>query len=478
MMQAVRSVFDPKGLCNPGKILPAEIPGAKTPQRVEPPALLPDIAAAAIGLVGRAHSVTGTQAEAFALDGQRPQAAIFPASQGQVAQVLEWADSRGIAVVPFGGGTSSGMGNPLRRYDLALCLGRMNHVLDYRPADMVITVQAGITIAALQEALARSGQFDPHNPPIPPLPGRATVGGVIAADAGSPLRCAYGPVRNHLLQVTAVLPGGVVIKSGAPVAKNVAGYNLCRLLTGSLGTLAVITSATLRVAPLPRSTAAVAAAFSGASRAAEAAAQISASEICPAFVELLSPAMARPEIVRHIAGRHCVVAGAQGNESAAAWQRERLLDMFREAGADSVEVLPDAQAGLRALSDLHHPEGISCRATLPPAALANFCWHAESTADSLGIELAYICHSANGIADIRLGGGASQEDAIISALERLREAARNADGHLVLTAAPAEVKARFSTWGEPDKSLRIAQGLKQAFDPNGTLSPGRFLGGI
>jgi len=526
-MRAVRRAFDPLERCNPGKVFPEQgeptlvPPAGGAPQ---PPAAS-QVRPAVAGIVGRTQVV---------FDEDRGEAVASPGSIGQVAQLLEWAHRSGVAVVPRGGGTATplavwpshdrssplmgpfriplgpfrvpegedegggeipltptlphsggrGTGGTVRAEGferqpaaglpesrVGLSLARLNSVVHYEPADLVITAQAGITIAALQQVLASGGQFLPIDPPFAD---RATLGGVIAANSAGPLRCAHGTVRDLLAQMRAVLAGGALIRSGAPCVKNSAGLDLGRLFTGSFGTLGVIVEATLRVLPLPESEVAFAASFSDVSRAAQAAVRVRCSDAEPRFLELLGPAMASADLVGRISGKYWLAVGTMGSRKSVALQSDRVRAILADEGAESIEQLPSA--GLRErLAQLHCPDGTSCRVSVPPASLGMFLWQTEAAAP--GPELRYICHAGSGIADLRLEDGLPTAR-ILSLLETLRSSASDCAGSLLLTGAPAAILERFHPWSSSPSGFEVMRTIKQSLDPRNIMNPGALCRGL
>ncbi len=184
----------------------------------------------------------------YSVDGIVPDSVAVPENESEVAALLQSAAAAEIVVVPWGAGTKQDLGHPLDRVDLVLSLERLNRVVDYVPADMTITVEAGMPLATLQSHTARNGQYVALDPP---RADRATMGGIVAAASHGPRRGAYGGVRDQLLGVRIALADGRVVKCGGKVVKNVAGYDMTRLVAGSLGTLGVITEVSMRLRPLP-----------------------------------------------------------------------------------------------------------------------------------------------------------------------------------------------------------------------------------
>ena len=190
----------------------------------------------------------------------------------------------GQAVVPWGAGTKQGWGNAPRAYDLALDLSALDRILEYEPADLVVTVQAGTPLAALQRRLGEAGQFLALDPPYA---ARATLGGTLATNASGPSRLLYGTARDLVLGMQVATPAGDLVKSGGKVVKNVVGYDLNKMHIGGLGTLGVMTEVTFKVHPLPRAEATVGATFGALGPAHEVAGRLFRSVLYPRAVELL-----------------------------------------------------------------------------------------------------------------------------------------------------------------------------------------------
>ncbi len=186
--------------------------------------------------------------EADAVAGVRPAVVVEPADEAGVAATLAHADREGLKVLPRCAGTQLGLGFPPTGGDVLLSTAGLNKVVEHAPGDLTVTVEAGVSLGALQEALAPAGQWLALDPALPP---HATIGGIVATNASGPRRLRYGGVRDQIIGVRVVRADGTAAKGGGKVVKNVAGFDLPKLLTGSLGTLGVIVSATFRLYPLP-----------------------------------------------------------------------------------------------------------------------------------------------------------------------------------------------------------------------------------
>ncbi|MCH7713672.1 MAG: FAD-binding oxidoreductase, partial [Chloroflexi bacterium] len=221
----------------------------------------------------------------YAVDGLVPQTAIRPATRQAVSQTMAWAFSENLAVLPRGGGTQMALGNIPGKMDLVLDLRRLDAVLDFQPEDLTVTVEAGIALTTLQDALAQGGMFLPLEAP---LAQKATAGGILAANTSGPRRFAYGLPRDWLIGIAVVSANGTETKAGGKVVKNVTGYDLNRLYTGSLGTLGVIVEATFKLAPLPAHSQALAAPFDSIGAALEAGRDLLDQPYSPQGVQVLN----------------------------------------------------------------------------------------------------------------------------------------------------------------------------------------------
>src|ERR671911_528730 len=194
-------------------------------------------------IVGEEHVRQAFDADA--VDGVEPSLVVEPATIEETSEVMKLASREGLAVSPRGGGTKTGLGNPPRQVDLILSTARMDEIIEHVPGDQIVRAQAGLKLQDLQESLAESDQLLGIDPPEE----GGTVGGIVAANASGPRRLRYGTVRDLIIGIKVVLADGTVAKAGGKVVKNVAGYDLSKLFTGSLGTLGVIAECNFRLHP-------------------------------------------------------------------------------------------------------------------------------------------------------------------------------------------------------------------------------------
>ncbi len=434
-------------------------------------------------LVGSAHCLAGADRGPFVVEGRTPCAVVFPGSVEEASRVVAAAADAAVPVIPWGGGTQMGLGAPPRDSALVVGTGRLARIVEYEPADLTATIEAGITMDALQSALGAKGQWMSLDPP---LPARATLGGVLAANGSGPRRHLYGTARDLVIGLRVVGPDGAVVRSGGKVVKNVAGYDMAKLYLGSLGTLGLIVEATVKLRPLPEADRACWGAFADLGAAGAAVRAVMASDLVPHSIELLdAEAAAACGAAMPASGGAALLLGFDGLASPVAWQLGEAGRLLRGVGAGTVTALdePAAAAMLGRVRDLRaavaEPLAVA-RAALLPSQVAPFLAEAAAGARTAGLRLVAAAHAGSGIATLMLTPreGAGREAAAVKTLARLRDHARAAGGELVLEWAPLAVKEEVGVWDAPSPAVRLMQGIKAQLDPKGIMNPGRFVGGI
>jgi glycolate oxidase FAD binding subunit len=406
-------------------------------------------------------------AAAFAIDGCAPQRVEVPATIDELARCAAAAHAANLAVIPVGNGTQLHIGRPPERYDLALSTQRLDRVLAHAAADMTVTVEAGGTLAVLNAALAPAGQRLPLDPPHPE---HTTIGALIATDASGPLRLSHGKVRDLLIGITVVLADGTLARGGGRVVKNVAGYDLMKLFTGSFGTLGIIVQATFKLRPLPEQEMVCV-------LPAEWAADLPSAGLAPEYVESISRAGAPCVGLESPA----VVLGCGGTAEEIVAQREGLQNRVGHGGlrvcstADGTRLYAALRDFPAAPSD--GGEGTcGCKVSVLPSQLASFLRRVEEEAARREVEPMILSHVGSGVAFIRFNARAA--DQVPSFAEWLRTTVRAAGGWAVFDLLPTRLKDRIDPWGTELPGLQLMRGIKRTLDPTGCLSPGRFVGGI
>ncbi len=402
---------------------------------------------------------------AFAVDGLTPQAAVAPSSYEQVAEVLRYAHTEGLAVIPRGSGTHMHIGNVPSRYDIGLSLLRLDQVVEHEPADLTVTCQAGITLDRLQRHLGQHGQFVPLGPAWGE---EATIGGILAANASGPSRHSHGAPRDFTIGMKVVTADGRITKAGGRVVKNVAGYDLCKLYIGSLGTLGVIVEAAFKLAPIPKVERTAVAAFNTPGQACAFAADLQHRRLSLRAVQLLN-ATAAPTVGLAQQGLCALVLDLAGTPQAVERSRREIGDLARDAAADLHDEENAArgwESGMRLAST--EKAYLLCKATALPTHLSDLIESLE-TVDGPPHILALPTVGVLYASWPRL------EDAE-AAVDRLHTAVTAVDGSLVLERCPLDIKPHLDVFGDPPPSFDLMRRVKEQFDPKGVLSPGRQVG--
>lgn len=394
-----------------------------------------------------------------AIDGVIPQWVVEPANAESVAAVLQWCTNRREPVVIRGGGTHLEWGRPPAAVGVVLSLRALDRILRYEPGDLTVTVEAGCPISKLNRELAAHGQWLPFDV----FNDAETIGGAIATNDCGPLRHRYGTPRDLLIGTRLATADGRLASSGGQVVKNVAGYDLGRMVTGSFGAYAAVVSATFKLAPVPAATVTLAAEFTDARSLASAAEAISASQLDPMVVEADATFAAdhRYQLLVRFGG----TPAANAEQADAAYQL-----VSRSAPRASALVSADDERELWWAWMRRHrsPAGLTLRASWMPARLADALALVERVHHDASIPMAFTGRATVGSGTIQADG---DPGALAAVVEQLRHA--EALGHVVLMRAPAAVKARADVWGAPGSAAVITRALKHALDPSGVLNAGR-----
>ena len=391
------------------------------------------------------------------------------------------------------------LGNPPTSYDLALDLTALQDLQEHRPGDLTATVQAGITLEALQGKLTRNGQFLPLDPP---LPERATIGGLLATGSCGPLRASFGLPRDLLLGMTVALADGALTHSGGTVVKNVTGYAMEKLHSGALGTLGVILEATFKLAPIPREERTLVAAFDEPKEACAASREILRAGLAPLALEVLNSrawetvlassklqlsSSDREHDSAGGSGLYWLVARFGGRAAAVARQEREALASCKNQGAGEVEVLKKGEADplWQTVCNLGWEEPyppLALRVAVSTSQGPQALTEVEALRDSRGQRPAVALHATHGVLRAFWGdvpeGLSSPAEAVATTLIELRGKIAALNGSLVLERAPSEIKRRVNVWGPVGEDLAVMRRLKEQYDPKGILNPGRFVGGI
>jgi glycolate oxidase FAD binding subunit len=397
---------------------------------------------------------------------------IAPATEAEVAEAVRAAYEASRAVFPLGGGTALDFGIAATTPGQTLNLSGLNRIVDYTPRDMTIIVEAGMRLHDLAETLAAEGQ---HLPIDVPRDGKATIGGVVATNWSGPRRLGHGTIRDYVIGIHAVDGRGTLFKGGGRVVKNVAGYDFCKLLTGSLGTLGVITQLSLKVKPRPECTATVLCECADLSVAESVLNALANLEATPAAIDLLVSKSWGNESANHSS----VAIRLEGSESEIAWLTAHVQSAVSTAGGAAARALPAAEADElwrrqiefsdRGAGEPDDGSPMVMKISLPSSAVADMIGKLLAADENCTIQ----AHAGNGIIFARFSQF-RHDDLTKVLVAKLRPAAVHLGGSLIVVRSKLEGLTSHVVWGcRTDTSVLLEQ-IKFQFDPRNILNPGRF----
>jgi len=428
-------------------------------------------------IVGEQHTTDDpARTAAFAVDEVSPRAAVEPASAEEVAAVMKYAHAHDLVVVPAGGFTHQFAGAIPGVIDILLRTTRLKAREHYDPGDMMIGVGAGTTLTEVER------QIGPHQQMLPldaPQPEKCTVGGALASAAHGPSKQFYGGLRDYCTGVRFVTAGGKIAKAGAKVVKNVAGYDLMKLLIGSFGTLAVITGASFKLFPRARQTRTFIAKFEELEEAIAFRDMVLHSPLAPLCLELVSP---DAQAMLHGGSRPAsdpawhVVLRASGSNTVLARYRAEL----RSAVTSEVE---DDHPLWRQLAEFPHTLFVHSHNAMLlriDVALQDVRAVVEA-AQRAAMDNNFVCAVTGrvgagallvGFAPVAVDPPAAVQ--YVNAVSFLRGAVHR-HGSAIVLRCPVEAKRHFSVWGSTPNDMATMQAIKRAFDGKNILNRGRFL---
>ncbi len=453
--------------------------------------------------------------QGYAVEGLAPQAVAVPDSVEEVAEVVKVAAKNGLALVVRGGGTKMGLGNRPQRLDLVLSTSRLDTITDMDTANLTVTAQGGVPFSVLQDAL--SGQENRCYLPVPspgaeerqicserehrgcfvpldpPLAERATCGGIVATNSYGPRRLLHGTIRDMLLGVRYVDPRGRIIGMGGKTVKNVSGYDVSKLMIGSMGTLGVICEMTLRLLPLPETASTVVFGFKSMNEAFALVDDIMATKLTPAAIELFDSEV-RKKIGVELRGsgqdsKFFVAVLAEGPAEAVRRICTDTIEMSKGAGAQwSTVAAEDSQVrfwtAYGELCSSEHwdgPSPVLTRLSCPISRLKDLMLTAVQEAGALNLMTGIFAHAGSGVARVILQPSRDVADlqaGIFRWMGLMLQRCLEVGGNLVVESAEYSWKKELPLWGISRPDFDILKRIKREVDPEMIFSPGRFVSGI
>ena len=391
-------------------------------------------------------------------DEATPAIVTVPADAQQIAEVLKFANANGLVVMPSGGRTKLGWGNPVAP-DIELSLACLNQMREHAWQDMTCTVQAGYAWAAMQDQLRQHGQMVALDPLWPE---RASVGGVAAVNDSGALRLKYGGLRDLIIGMTVVLADGTIAKSGGKVVKNVAGYDLHKLMTGSFGTLGVIVEVNFRLHPVEehaRTWTAMSPEGAGCAAFAEPLRALMDSQIVPSGVQM------------RISGGACAVdVRVAGLPECMDEYASRIQNIFgRLAPVAAAENVWGARQAL-----LEKKDALVLKLSVVSSEIAGIGEELRQWSVDRGGEIEMVAQATG----LMMAGITASPDVAVALVDRLRARMASSGGSVVALQVPVDIREKIDVWGPDRGTLPLMREIKRRFDPNRVLNPGRFVGNI
>ncbi len=434
-------------------------------------------------------------------------ALVYPHTQAELSDVIRCAHQHNWRVLPCGQGSKLHWGGLAKGIQIAVSTARMNQLIDHAVGDLTITAEAGMTFATAQGILRQANQ---RLGLAPSFANRATLGGILAtADTGS-LRQRYGGVRDMVLGLSLVRADGELVKAGGRVVKNVAGYDLMKLFTGSFGTLGIVSQITLRVYPQAEASR-TGVLVGDAAAIAQAATTLLSSALTPVAVDLLSPQLVNGLELGQGMG---LVVKFESLAASVMQQCDRLFELGNALGLTGHSLTETLEDSLwdrlekrMTASALSNDSGLNSDASFPQPGTIESSAEESSAEESSDDSPVVLCklgvrsteavnlltqldtllptpwqaqmHMGSGLGRLRLDlPNRMATDQLVAALEQVRSRCQQAAGFLTVLQAPIALKQKIDVWGYAGNALTIQRRLKQQFDPQHLLSPQRFISGL
>ncbi|MFO7839066.1 MAG: FAD-linked oxidase C-terminal domain-containing protein [Desulfosalsimonadaceae bacterium] len=417
-----------------------------------------------------------------------PDAVVFPASTGEVARILSLATEQGFAVVPRGAGSGMSGGALAVAGGVVLVMTRFNRIIEIDTDNLIARAEPGVVTGTFQRAVAEKALF---YPPDPSSADFSTLGGNVAECAGGPKAVKYGVTRDYILGLKAVLPTGTVVDTGVKTAKGVVGYDLTRLLTGSEGTLGVITEITLRLLPQPESTSTLIALYDRMETAAKTVSEIIRKGIIPRTVEYMDKASigcVERYLQKGFGGgvEALLLIEVDGSHAAVRHSVEAVRSLCTAMGALQVEAArsPEEAAGLwqarKSISPALYalaPDKINEDIVVPRSRIPDMVKKIRDLSERTGLIMVSFGHAGDGNIHFNIMLNKKDQEAVKKAgkaLEEMFDYTLALGGTISGEHGIGISKAPYMAREVPAEVLALMCRIKQAFDPAGILNPGKM----
>jgi len=419
--------------------------------------------------------------------GKTPSTVIFPTSIDQVSEIIKQAQHKSNKILISGNSSQSNFGSKIENPDWCISISRMNRIVEHEAADLIVTVESGVTLYQLQKFLKKKGQFLPLDPINAE---KRTLGGIVATNSSGSLKMQYGNCRDLILGMKVVLPDGSIIRAGGKTVKNVAGYDLSKLFIGSMGTLGVITEITFKLFPLSEKSQTLWADFDQFDKIPSLVKLICSSNLHICRCEYFNLPFVMQNLGNDYSANklHSLLLSVKGHPEMVTTTVERLQQIVLKNGAKHIHLFSDideADFWNKVNSKMPCNEkangAIHSQISLPKSNFGHLVNAVEKYSVENNLSITIRAHTGNGIIYIcwtDLNEDHVNKDRWRSQIVTIRQIVENYQANMVIYQAPIYLREPALIWGEPDKNFSLMKAIKSKYDAHQVLVAGRFIGGL